>query len=190
MYNIIALAGKAGSGKDTILQRVLAAAPDRFHEIVSCTTRPPREGEVEGKSYYFVPEERFGKFVSDREMLEYSCFNGWFYGTPTWALSSEKVNIGVFSPDGLRSLSRSPQVSLSIVHVVADDKIRLLRQLNREEFPDVKEIIRRFSADENDFKDFSKEFDYPRVILNEGAYALVRSVDIILGEANEAFGQK
>lgn len=189
MYNIIALAGKAGSGKDTILQRALAAAPDRFHEIVSCTTRPPREGEVEGKSYYFVSEERFSKFVSDREMLEYSCFNGWFYGTPTWMLSSKKVNIGVFNPDGLRSLSRLPQVILSIVYIETDDKIRLLRQLNREEHPDVHEIIRRFSTDEKDFKNFLSEFKSTRIV-NNNNFDLGFALGTILDEANEAFGQK
>ena len=62
-YNIIALAGKAGSGKDTILKKVIAAIPDRFHEIISCTTRPPREGEVDGKNYHFVNDNFLRKGI-------------------------------------------------------------------------------------------------------------------------------
>ena len=51
MYKVILLAGKAASGKDTLLQRILEEIPS-LHGIVSCTTRPPREGEVNGKIYY------------------------------------------------------------------------------------------------------------------------------------------
>lgn len=42
---LIALMGKAGSGKDTILKHLSSHYPDKYHEIISCTTRPPREGE-------------------------------------------------------------------------------------------------------------------------------------------------
>lgn len=42
---IIALMGEAGSGKDTIATNLVHSFPNKFNEIVSCTTRPPREGE-------------------------------------------------------------------------------------------------------------------------------------------------
>ena len=58
MYNIVALMGEAGSGKDRTLKEVLAAAP-HYHEIISCTTRPMREGEVEGQKYNFISREKF-----------------------------------------------------------------------------------------------------------------------------------
>ena len=51
---VIALFGKAGSGKDTILRALVKVDPDKFNEIVSCTTRPPREGEQEGVNYHFL----------------------------------------------------------------------------------------------------------------------------------------
>ena len=44
MYKVIALIGEAGSGKDTIMQSILKRCPTQFHEIISCTTRPIREG--------------------------------------------------------------------------------------------------------------------------------------------------
>ena len=47
MFKIVALIGEAGSGKDTIMQRILASSPLAFNEIISCTTRPMREGEIE-----------------------------------------------------------------------------------------------------------------------------------------------
>lgn len=188
MYNIIAIAGKAGSGKDTILHKVIAAAPDRFNEIISATTRPPRQGEVDGVNYHFINNSQFGIKVKSNEMVEWTVFNGWGYGTPISSLVENKVNIGVFNPAGLRSLSASPQVHLAIVQIVAEDKTRLLRQLNREMSPNVKEIIRRFNTDEEDFKNFQKEFNNPAIILNEGVFGLTRGVDIIMDIARKTFG--
>lgn len=164
MYNIIAIAGKAGSGKDTILHEVIAAAPDRFNEIISATTRPPRQGEVDGVNYHFMNNAQFGMKVKCNEMIEWTVFNGWGYGTPISSLVEDKVNIGVFNPDGLRSLSASPRVSLAIVFVETDDKTRLIRQLTREENPNVKEIIRRFETDETDFYNFYSKFHIDNII--------------------------
>lgn len=188
MYKVIALAGKAGSGKDTILHEVIAAAPDRFHEIVSATTRPPREGEVDGVNYHFLDKQKFKDKINKEEMVEYTVFNWWYYGTPTSSLAEDKVNIGVFNPAGLRSLARSPQVSLAIVYVTADDKIRLLRQLNRENNPDVKEIIRRFSADEDDFRNFDDEFKSYHLINND-INDLRCAAKMVMAEADNAFGR-
>lgn len=55
-YKIVAIMGKAGAGKDTLLRECLALDPNKLHEIISCTTRPPREGEREGVNYYYLTE--------------------------------------------------------------------------------------------------------------------------------------
>jgi len=151
-YNIIALVGEAGSGKDTIMKGVLEKSP-HLHEIVSCTTRPPREGEIDGINYHFMSPEVFGDKVVHGEMLEASCFNDWFYGTGYESLRSDCYNIGVFNPEGIESLLAHPGVAVDVYHVRATDKNRLLRQLNRETDPDVHEIIRRFKADMIDFEE-------------------------------------
>lgn len=155
-YNIIALIGEAGSGKDTIMKGVLEKSP-HLHEIVSCTTRPPREGEIDGINYHFMSPEVFGDKVVHGEMLEASCFNDWFYGTGYESLRSDCYNIGVFNPEGIESLLAHPGVAVDVYYVRATDKNRLLRQLNRETNPDVQEIIRRFKADMIDFEDL----DFP-----------------------------
>ena len=58
---VVALFGKAGSGKDTILREVVSKGD--FHEIVSCTTRPRREGEQDGVNYHFLTNEEFTDLV-------------------------------------------------------------------------------------------------------------------------------
>lgn len=176
MYKIIALIGKAGSGKDTFLHRLIEANPD-LHEIVSCTTRPRREGEVEGVNYFYLTPEQFGDKVLHDEMLEATCFNDWFYGTSYESLRSDVVNIGVFNPAGIDSLLARPDVEVQVFYITAPAKTRLLRQLNREENPNVDEIVRRYKADEVDFSDL----DFPYTIIPNEVYEdLITGVEEIL----------
>ena len=165
MYKIIALMGKAGSGKDTMMHRLIEANPN-LHEIVSCTTRPRREGEVEGVNYFYLTPEQFGDKVLHDEMLEATCFNDWFYGTSYESLRSDVFNVGVFNPTGIDSLLGRRDVEVHVFYVTAPAKTRLLRQLNRENNPDVDEIIRRYKTDEADFSDL----DFPYTILENEIY--------------------
>ena len=72
--------GKAGAGKDTIL-RYLCDHYD-VNEVISCTTRPPREGEVDGREYYFISRDEFENRIENNGFLEYAEFVGNYYGTP------------------------------------------------------------------------------------------------------------
>ena len=152
-YKVIALVGKAGAGKDSLLDEVLTGNLGKYnlHEIVSYTTREPRQGEIDGFSYHFVDKYTFADMVHDGRMLEYTKFNNWMYGTALDSLSTEKTNIGVFNPAGIISLMNRPDIDLYVIYITATDKERLIRQLTREENPDVREILRRYDADEDDF---------------------------------------
>lgn len=189
MYKIIALMGEAGAGKDTLMQEVLKMRPD-FHEIISCTTRPIREGEAHGVNYYYYTVEQFGNKVLDGEMLECTVFNDWFYGTSFDSVrSGDIINIGVFNPTGVESLLERPDCDVCVFWVKTNDKTRLLRQLNREENPNVQEIIRRFSADYNDFSDI--DFNYSDIYNNVGEDLSVGAEQIV-GQSESWFarGQK
>lgn len=92
-------------------------------------------------------------------MLEYTEFRGWYYGTLLQSLSQQFINVGVFNPEGIRSLLKhQDEISLYIFRLKTSDKERVLRQLLREKNPDVKEIVRRFTTDEQDFSNLN--FDY------------------------------
>ena len=148
---IIALFGKAGSGKDTIQKWLAQYHKDKVHEIISCTTRPPRDYEKDGVDYNFLSVEEFTKQVLNGEMLEATEFRGWFYGTQASALSADKLNIGVFNIAGIEALLESTNIEVLPVLVYASDKTRLMRQLSREQSPDCEEICRRFQTDNQDF---------------------------------------
>ena len=152
---IIALLGKAGAGKDTVA-RILVENNPEWHMMVSCTTRPMREGEKEGVNYYYLTNEEFATKVLNGDMLEAVCFNNWYYGTDKTTLLPG-INVGVFNPEGydcfLESAKIDPELTVIGFYVDVDDKIRMMRQLTRETDPDVKEICRRYFADLEDFDD-------------------------------------
>lgn len=187
MYKIIALIGEAGSGKDTMMQKVLERAS--LHEIVSCTTRPKRENEIEGVNYFYLTEAEFNNKVLHNEMLESTCFNNWYYGTSYDSLDSNMINIGVFNPEGVGLLLEREDIDIQVFYIKVSDKTRLLRQLNREENPNVEEIIRRFNTDQQDFMNLP--FSYI-VLKNETYDDLIAGVDEILFQlkSKSAQGQK
>ena len=178
MYKIVTLSGKAGAGKDRMMQEVLKVLREEspeftINEIVSCTTRPMREGEVNGKNYYFLTHEEFAERLADGTMVEATIFNDWCYGSCLEHMNEDGINIGVYNPEGVAILQSIPDIMLYSIFVDAPDKVRLLRQLNREENPDVKEIIRRFGADEADFSpDNLIDINFQYTVDNGGKYGL------------------
>ena len=78
---LLAVSGPSGVGKGTIVKTILDRRADVV-ESVSCTTRPPREGEVHGKHYFFLSKEEFQKRIAEDDFLEYNEHFGNYYGTP------------------------------------------------------------------------------------------------------------
>ena len=75
------VSGPSGVGKSTICAAVLKEEP-LLHFSVSCTTRPPRPGEKDGKDYHFVSVDEFQRLVENGKMLEHAIVHGNSYGTP------------------------------------------------------------------------------------------------------------
>lgn len=89
---LFVISGASGVGKSTVLAQVMAQRPDlRFS--VSATTRPPRPGEVDGESYYFVTKAQFEDMIAKDAFLEYDAHMDNFYGTPEAQLN-EKLKTG------------------------------------------------------------------------------------------------
>lgn len=78
----VILSGVSSVGKGSIRDLLLADSDLKLFYSISETTRPKREDEVDGKDYYFVTFEQFADSVKNHELLEYTEFNGWYYGTP------------------------------------------------------------------------------------------------------------
>ncbi len=77
---LIVISGPSGVGKDTIIQRLLELDHNLKYSV-SCTTRRPRTGEIDGANYPFVSRERFQELVEAGAFLEHATYNGHLYGT-------------------------------------------------------------------------------------------------------------
>ena len=154
---IIALFGPAGAGKD-LLQEVMVQKHG-LHGIISHTTRPMRDNETDGVAYHFVTDDEFEKMVEEDKFLATADFNNWYYGTSIDSLSKDEVNIGVFNITGIKSLLTDSRIEVHPVYICVPDKLRLLRQLQRETNPNCLEICRRFLTDNEDFKNVDFEYD-------------------------------
>lgn len=192
MYKIVLFMGKGGAGKDSLMKQVLKLLAEKkiiseVHEIVSCTSRPMREGEAHGINYYYYHPDDFAMKIMNDEMLEFTNFNNWWYGTSYESVRSDGIiNIGVFNPAGVRQLLDRPDCEVTVYWVTVSDKQRLYRQLSREENPDVKEIVRRFNADEEDFADI--DFDYTEVV-NETFDDFYTNAEQIAGQIEDMLAQ-
>jgi guanylate kinase len=156
-YKIVALFGKSGSGKDTVL-KALCKNQSTYNRIISSTTRPPREGEVDGKDYYFLDNIAFAEKILNGSFIEATGFKNWFYGTDISSLDPSRINIGVFNINAIECLKEDSNLEVYPILIEAKDSIRLKRILSREEDPDCEEICRRFLADKKDFSNIPFEY--------------------------------
>lgn len=76
---LLLVSGPSGSGKTTLCRRL--ADEKEAHYSISCTTRPAREGEVNGRDYHFLTKENFTARIEAGKLLEYAEVHGNFYGT-------------------------------------------------------------------------------------------------------------
>lgn len=162
MGKIYCLIGKSASGKDTVYRKITELRPD-LGSYVMYTTRQMRDGEIQGKNYFFVNEDRLKHFEEEGKLIEsrtYSTVYGpWIYAT----VDDGQIDLGkrdyimtgtLQSFEALKGFYGSENVVP--VYIELDDGVRLQRALNREmsgEHPKYKELCRRFIADCDDFSD-------------------------------------
>lgn len=177
---ILALFGKSGAGKDTIAKE-LCKNTNEFHQLISCTTRPKRDYEINGKDYFFISNDKYKELLNNNQFLEVTTFNNWNYGTLKQANNINKINVGVFNIQGIYNMLSNPLLinyRILPVYIYASDKIRLNRLFNREKYPNYKEICRRFLTDEEDFKDIPFYYTLYNNDNNEGQIKILNIPEI------------
>lgn len=178
---IIAICGKSASGKDTLAKKLHKFLCKRGVDaglIVSDTTRPKRDYEVEGLDYHYVPHMTFLDKQYGGEYIEWAEFKGWRYGTHRSEISNS-INVGVFNPEGVRKLFKL-QKEYIIIPVLLEVNLftRLKRSYQRENRWKW-EYVRRAWYDYKDFNTFGDEIRNARHWLILDNYESVDAVYVI-----------
>lgn len=192
---IIFLIGPSGSGKDTFFAHAL----DRYQiqPIILLTTRPIRIGEVDGREYHFVSDEKMDLLEQKELLIERRNFNTQ-HGIWSYATSSASIDLDKFSyltPNTWVGFSqfmkKFPKEVLVPIYFQLEDDIRLQRCLDRELKPGngkYNELCRRFLADKKDFTQEMFDLYKPYVIDNNGTFdetleqlddIMIRKLDIL-----------
>ncbi len=79
---LIVISGPSGVGKGTVRKALFKRSGHNLDFSVSMTTRNPRDGEIDGKDYYFVSKDKFKDEIKKGNLLEYAKFVNNYYGTP------------------------------------------------------------------------------------------------------------
>jgi guanylate kinase len=77
---LVVVSSPSGGGKGTLIRRALKIVPNLGYSV-SFTTRPPREGEVNGRDYFFVSVDQFNQMIASANFLEWAVVHGNLYGT-------------------------------------------------------------------------------------------------------------
>lgn len=162
MAKLYVIMGKSSTGKDTVYKEIMKNKD--FFPITMYTTRPMRDGEKEGREYFFTNEkaveeyEKQGKII---EMREYNTVYGiWKYFTlddGQIEAASEKKYVIIATLEAYKKyLDYYGNEMVCPIYIEVDDKTRIHRAIAREEMQDVPkyaEMCRRYLADEEDFSE-------------------------------------
>lgn len=178
MINIIVLLGKSCSGKDSIKKELIKRGAK---SLVTYTTRPPRDGEINGVAYNFMCNHTFldleeNGYFAETTYYDTANMGRVYYGTSFNSLKCADNNtVVILNPDGLRSIKKIE--GLDIVSFYITSKKSVLKKRLKARGDNRKEAKRRMKADKRDFKDIVYEVDY--TIDNNGNKSIEELADII-----------
>ena len=175
----LVVSGPSGSGKSSICKKVLAAR-EGLGFSVSCTTRAPRPGEVNGREYHFLTREEFLRKVEANEFIEHAEVHGNFYGT----LKSEVVRRvsegldvildidvqGAMQFRHLESTDETLKLCAEYVFVAPPSYTELERRL-RGRGTEAEEVVRRRLDNAKKELNSWREYDY--ILVNDNLDAAV-----------------
>lgn len=168
---ILIIAGESASGKTTLAKRIADDNINNFSRIITYTTRPQREGEINDIDYRFVTDEVFNNMIKQGSFVEYTNYRGWQYGTAI-NFGKDDNKVVVLNPTGVRAFKRyvqeHPELGLDIyiVYLKVDRRSRLIKLLERGD--DIEEAYRRSVSDEGQFAEFEREVD---LVINNEKYS-------------------
>ena len=183
---VFVVSGFSGAGKGTIMKEFISAYPSNMLSV-SATTRPMRDGEEDGVHYHFVSRDKFEEMIKNSELIEYTEYQGNYYGTPKNFLNKcleEGKNVFLeIAVDGAGQIKKILNDAVLIFVTTPDPETLRERLVNRKSNSE-EEITGRMTraVEEADYAD-----DYDYILVNDVLDDTVKQLaDIVSAEHNKA----
>ena len=174
---VIVISGPSGVGKDSVLNRMRERGLP-FHFVITATTRPIREGEVNGKDYFFISTDEFAHMIETNELLEHAIVYNDYKGIPKQqvrdALASGKDVILRIDVQGAASIKKIIPDAI-LIFLTTEDEQSLVDRLQARRTEHAEGLKLRIATARQEVKR-AKEFDYAVVNLQN---ELDQTVDVI-----------
>lgn len=159
MKNKIIIVGPGASGKDILKTRFINRG---YTPSISHTTRPPRDGEVDGKDYHFTTRNEFSRMIEDGEFYEWNDFGSEhgleaMYGTTKKAF--KKANVFIMTPSVLKFMEKDDRENSMIIYLNIDENVRRGRLAERNDFDTVDNRVTRDNSHFDGYTDYDIEIN-------------------------------
>lgn len=172
------ISGFSGAGKGTIMHELIRQYP--YFLSVSATTRQPREGEEDGRDYYFHTEEEFEHMIKEGELIEWAQYVGNYYGTPKKAVEQQleegkDVLLEIEMQGGMLVKEQFPQAVLIFITTPSYQELKKRLEGRGTESPE--EIDRRLMRAKQEVA-YMDSYDY--LVVNDDLPETVNRVHEII----------
>ena len=175
---LLVISGPSGVGKGTLVKAIKARRADVV-ESISCTTRPPREGETHGKEYFFLSKEEFLRRIADKDFLEYDEHFGNYYGTPkSFVKEMLQEKSVILEIDVVGALNAKNAIPESVLIMIAPPSVEELKRRLVGRGTETDEAIEnRLSRLEYEL---SQQDKYDYVVVNDDLERAIGEIESIL----------
>ena len=176
---LIVVSGFSGAGKGTLMKELMKRYEETYALSVSATTRNPREGEVDGREYFFKTTEEFEKMIAKEELIEYARYVENYYGTPRTYVEQQleagkDVILEIEIQGALKVKERFPDTLLLFVTPPSAKELRTM------------EVIESRLARAVEESEYMDQYDY--LVINDDLDVCVSEMHkIIQGEHQRSF---
>jgi len=181
---LIVISGPSGSGKGTIIKEVMKKIPDLIYSV-SYTTRPKREGEIEGKDYFFISKDEFEKLIDEDFFIEWAKVYDYYYGTSKeFVLNNLNDNRDVILEIEIQGAKKIREIydkkNVIFIFIAPPDFKELERRImNRKRGETEEEIKKRMDFAKKEIEE-SKNYDY--IIINDNINKAVKKIVNIINK--------
>lgn len=184
MKGVFIFSAPSGSGKTTILKQIFEKFPNLFGFSVSATNRPARDGEIDGRDYYFLSDNQMKEKIANGDFLEWEqVYEGRYYGTLKSELDRiwSEGKVVVFDVDvkggiNIKNMLKDEAFAIFIMPPSVEELKKRLEGRNTETTESLQQRLARAEME------ISKSDNFDTVILNDDLTLAVNEVEKCIGE--------